>query len=74
MNKNKRKKILKRSQRNREEKMNKLQIRRRKISDKLSAISKANIEFMKILYQLHGLFDFVTWAVNILIFCYIYEN
>ena len=24
--------------------------------------------------QLHGLFDFLTWVVNILVFCYIYKN
>ena len=27
-----------------------------------------------ILWKYHGLFYFVTWTINILVFCYIYEN
>ena len=54
--------------------MNKSQRRRRKRSGKSPAILKANMKFMKIFYWLHELFAFVTQAVNILMFCYIYEN
>ena len=53
--------------------MNKWQIRRKR-SDKSSAISMTNLEFMKIFYWLPMLFYFVTRAINILVYFYIYED
>ena len=35
---------------------------------------KKKSEIYEIFYRLPRLFDFVTWVVNILVFCYIYEN
>ena len=40
--------------------------RRRKKSDEWSAISKTNLEFIKIFYRLYELFIFITHDVNIL--------
>ena len=56
------------------EKMNKSQRTRRKITDETSTISRTNLKFMKIFYRFHGFFVFVTQAVNIFVFCYIYKN
>ena len=69
-NKNKRRKGC----RNLEEKMNKSQ-RKRKKSDDSSAISKANLEFMKNFYQLDELFYCYTGCkyFGVLLY-YIYEK
>ena len=57
-----------------EEKMNKLERKRRKRTDKPSAISTTNMKIMKIFYRLHELLFFGTHVVNVFGFCYIYEN